>query len=227
MRLSLNYAHLLPLLLANVALSYGKEINSVDLSNPSVMAAPGSDSFPHQGWVASIDWSISDTSGINADDYFAITMPRVYKVKFNEGDTSFAVSTKDGTEVFQCFAPQQASFKYQDTILKCHALTDLSVFGSISGSLTTTLVLSNGGSAYPNEMANSEYFSAGQNTLYFNDLEATINANAKSESDDFYFSGRSTAYKSLESYFLGFNCPNGHVVSASQYIEYDLSLIHI
>ncbi|BAO42380.2 alpha-agglutinin [Kluyveromyces marxianus DMKU3-1042] len=207
-----------------VSVTSAKDVTSnIKLSNPSVVAAPGSNSFPHQGWVATLDWSVDDTSNVKAKDYFSISMPHVYKVKFNDGDTSFNVTLDNNENVFECYAPQQAAYKYDSTTLQCYALTDFSSYKSLSGSLKTTLVLSDGGSAYTPEINNAKYFSAGEGKISFNDLEASINLDAYPETNDFYFSGRSTAYGSLESYFLGFKCPNGYVLGAKQQIQYDIN----
>lgn len=92
----LSYHHLLHLFLIPVV--FAKELTDVTFSSLSFEALSGSNEFPHQGWTASFDYAISDTSKISEGDYFTLVMPHVYRIKFDGLATSLTVSLDDGTE---------------------------------------------------------------------------------------------------------------------------------
>ena len=219
----LSYHHLLHLFLIPVV--FAKELTDVTFSSLSFEALSGSNEFPHQGWTASFDYAISDTSKISEGDYFTLVMPHVYRIKFDGLATSLTVSLDDGTEAFECYASQQAAYLFKDTILKCDVIGDLSRYSSVSGNLKISILFSNGGSAYQYELENAKAFKANEvRTITFGEsLSSDITFSSLGEKNGFYYSGRTTTYNSLESYYLGFTCPNGYVLGATEVIEYDIS----
>ncbi|AET39792.1 Sag1p Ecym_4780 [Eremothecium cymbalariae DBVPG len=201
-------------------LGMAANISGISFSDLTITAVPGSQSYPHQGWWAKFRYSIPDTTDVKAGDYFTLTMPEVYKIKFDNTQTSFKVSL-GSDPIFECYASKQAAYLHEETVMQCDVLTDLSGYESISGEIQITLVFSDGSSIYQYELQHASTFTDGLHTVNIGDMTAEIDVSAADYTDGFYYSGRTTTYNSLELYYLGFNCPNGHVLSAKQTMQYD------
>ncbi|CCC66701.1 hypothetical protein NCAS_0A01430 [Naumovozyma castellii] len=214
-------AILLGLSYLSVVLS--KEITDVKYSGLSYSPAY-SVLYPDQGWIASFDFSISDTSSIAKGDTFSLSMPYVYRVKFDDNDEYIAVPLNNGTNAFQCTVSQQAAYLNEDTILTCTALTDLSSYSSIDGALSFVVVFNSGGSAYQYELADASFFSAGTMDVPLGDqMSAPITFSAAPEFTGAYSIGRSTTFGYFESYYVGMQCPNGYLVGGAGQINYDIA----
>ncbi|AQZ09617.1 SAG1 (YJR004C) [Zygosaccharomyces parabailii] len=178
--------------------------------------------YPHQGWSASLDFSINSSLSVYSGDYFTLDFPMVYRIKFDDDRTTTNVTLQDGTEAFECFAAQQAAYKYQNTILKCIAIEDLSSYSSLSGSISFGLSFSNGGSIYQYELENAGQFHSGTMDLSLTDqLSAPIEFDSANFTEGLYTIGRTTTYNGLETYYLGMSCPDGFLLGGTQTINYD------
>lgn len=178
--------------------------------------------YPHQGWSASLDFSINSSLSVYSGDYFTLDFPMVYRIKFGDDRATTNVTLQDGTEAFECFAAQQAAYKYQSTILKCIAIEDLSSYSSLSGSISFGLSFSNGGSIYQYELENAGQFHSGTMDLSLSDqFSAPIEFDSANFTEGLYTIGRTTTYNGLESYYLGMSCPNGFLLGGTQTINYD------
>ncbi|AGO12004.1 AaceriAGR327Cp [[Ashbya] aceris (nom. inval.)] len=198
-------------------------ISDIAFSGLNIEAVAGSQRYPHQGWAAKFDYHIKDASKIKTSDYFIVTMPSVYKIKFDNKQNQFNVGL-DGKDIFKCYALQQAAYIHEDTVLKCEALGDMSGYKKIDGTISLTLVFSDGGSIFAHEYKNAARFHVGFNELSFNgELKGNFEAASVPHTDGFYYSGKTSTYNSLELYYLGFNCPTGYVLGANHRIEYDKS----
>ncbi|AEY99149.1 FAGR327Cp [Eremothecium gossypii FDAG1] len=198
-------------------------ITGISFSELNIEAVTGSQKYPHQGWTAKFDYHIEDASKINPTDYFTIAMPSVYKIKFDNNQNQFHVGLH-GKDIFKCYALQQAAYIHEDTVLKCEALGDMSEHKKIDGTISLTLVFSDGGSIFAHEYKNAARFRAGANEVSFDGkLKGKFEADSVQHTDGFYYSGKTSTYNSLELYYLGFNCPSGYALNSSHEIEYDKS----
>ncbi|QLG70577.1 hypothetical protein HG535_0A05180 [Zygotorulaspora mrakii] len=203
--------------LAGIALA--KTIDSISFSGLQYSPLT-SYKFPHQGWTASFDFDISEN--VHQDDHFTMNFPLIYRIKFDGNDPSTIVSLNDGTKAFECYVSQQAAFLYNSTNFRCNAITDLSSYSSVSGSITFSFSFSSGGSIYPFELEDATQFHSGtMNVPLTEDLSAEITFDRGSFDGDIYTIGRTTTYDSLETYYLGMKCPNGYLLEGSQTINYD------
>ncbi|GCE98341.1 hypothetical protein ZYGM_004547 [Zygosaccharomyces mellis] len=198
-----------------------KEINTISFSGLTFTPL-SSLHYPHQGWSTSFDFKIDDGSSVSKDDYFSLSFPTVYRIKFDDNKLTTNATLQDGSEAFECVAAQQAAYKNKDTIFKCVAIRDLSSYSSLSGSLSFGLSFSSGGSAYQYEMQNADKFHSGSmQVLLADQLSAPIQFDSANFTKDIYTIGRSTTFNSLESYYLGMSCPNGYLLGGTQTINYD------
>ncbi|SJM82009.1 uncharacterized protein ZBIST_0249 [Zygosaccharomyces bailii] len=197
------------------------EINDISFSDLDYIPLT-SLRYPHQGWSASLDFSISSSLSVYSGDYFTLDFPTVYRIKFDDDRATTNITLQDGTEAFECFAAQQAAYKYQNTILKCIAIEDLSSYSSLSGSISFGLSFSNGGSIYQYELENAGQFHSGTMDLSLTgQLSAPVEFDSVNYTEGLYTIGRTTTYNGLESYYLGMNCPNGFLLGGTQTINYD------
>lgn len=178
---------------------------------------------PHQGWEAKFNFHIPESYQVKKDDYFELVLPRVYRIKFAQDSTELIIPMKDRpqTEVFHCTVPQQAAFKYADTIIKCVTLTDLAPHPEIFGEIKFVLSFSNGDSSYEYELKNADHFQSGLNDIEFVEgLNTQVHFNAADFSDHFYTTIRSTSYNTVEIYFLSMKCPNGYILGGTQRMNF-------
>ncbi|QLL33503.1 hypothetical protein HG536_0E04140 [Torulaspora globosa] len=174
--------------------------------------------YPQQGWKASFDFSIGQS--VSTGDFFELSMPHVYRLKFDNDESTMTAQLSDGTQAFKCYVTQQAAYLYEDTVFRCEATTDLSA--AVSGSMSFSLSFSNGGSAYKYELQNAQTFHAGVNEVQLSDkMSAPINFDAYDFNGDIYTIGRSTTYNKFESYYLGMKCADGYLLGGTQTINYD------
>lgn len=199
------------------------KIESVEFSNLSLK--PESPIIePHHAWEAKFNFRIPESYTVKKDDYFELVLPRVYRIKFTEDSTELIIPMKDRLqpEVFHCTIPQQAAFKYADTILRCTTLIDLAPHPEIYGEIKIVLSFSNGDSCYEYELENANYFESGMNYIELEEgLNTEVHFNAAQFSGAFYSTMKTTSYDSVETYFLSMNCPNGYILGGTQRINFD------
>ncbi|KOG98597.1 Sag1p, partial [Saccharomyces eubayanus] len=213
----------LVVLLCSLALASAADIDNISFSNLEI-APLTSNKQPDQGWTASFDFTIADSSSIKEGDQFTLSMPHVYRVKLSDPYQMTTISLNDGTEAFKCYVSQQAAYLYEDTILTCTAQTDLSSYNSIDGSITFSLNFSNGDSNYEYELENAKYFKSGPMLIQLGDqMSGVVNFDSATFTENVLHSGRTTGYDSFESYHLGMRCPNGHFLGGTEKINYDNS----
>lgn len=200
-----------------VALVFAAEITAISFSGLSYSPLTAYH-YPHQGWKASFDFSIKDS--VSKGDYFDLSMAHVYRVKFDNDNSSMIAQLQDGTQAFQCYVTQQAAYKFEETKLRCAALKELS--SSLSGSISFSLSFSTGGSAYSYELENAGVFHAGTNDVPLGDkMSAPITFDASQFDGDIYTIGRTTTYNNFETYYSAMKCQNGYLLGGVQTINYD------
>ncbi|CCK71653.1 Sag1p KNAG_0H02380 [Huiozyma naganishii CBS 8797] len=196
--------------ISNIAFS-NLQFKSTDIAIPSL------------GWITTFDFDISDASKIQQGDSFSISLPYVYRIKFENDAPNMDVSMKDGTTVFNCYASQQAAYKFSDSILTCFAIKDLTMYEAISGTISFPLNFNDGGSITQNYLDGANFFKSGSMQVSFSDeLSAPITFDPVHFNGNSYTMGRTTTYGSAESYHLGMSCPNGYLVGGEETIFYDM-----
>ena len=202
-------------------LTLSQEILNIEFSNLSYDPLT-SYLYPHQGWTATFDFEIPDTASIQAGDHFEVNLDRVYRVKFDSSDEVLTISLEDGTNIFKCVTTQQAAYIYDESIITCVAVEDLSKYELITGSMSFALNFNSGDSNTKIDLINAKFFHDGEMEVPINQyLAANITFDASSFSSEVYSVGRSTTYNSLETYYLGMECKNGFLVGGSQVIDFD------
>lgn len=200
-----------------VALALAAEITAISFSGLSYSPLTAYH-YPHQGWKASFDFSIKNS--VSKGDYFDLSMAHVYRVKFDNDDSSMIAELQDGTQAFQCYVTQQAAYKFEKTKLRCTALKELS--SPLSGSISFTLSFSSGGSAYSYELENAGVFHAGTNDVPLGEkMSAPITFDASQFDGEIYTIGRTTTYNNFETYYSAMKCQNGYLLGGVQTINYD------
>ncbi|CCF57624.1 hypothetical protein KAFR_0C06280 [Kazachstania africana CBS 2517] len=197
------------------------EISDITFANLSVIAL--SEAYPHLGWEASFDFSIEDASTIKQGDTFTLNLEHVYRLLLNgDNSSNMTISLDDGTDIFNCYVAQQAAYLYPNTIFVCEAIGNFSAYSLITGNITFGLTFSSGDSAYEYELEGANYYENGTTTVSFGDQMSTdIIFDSSSFDMDFYFISRTTSYDSIEVYYLGMNCPSGHLVGGTETIDFD------
>ncbi|SCU96963.1 LANO_0E14840g1_1 [Lachancea nothofagi CBS 11611] len=210
---------LLSLLLLGTALAI--QISTISFSDLSIESL-SSQKLPQKIWKLSFNFKLEAANTVSQDDYFLLNLPHVYRIKFGDNNDYQYITMADGSQAFRCYASQQAAYKFEDTILRCDAVTNLTFFSSLTGSLTVGIVFSNGGSSYQYELSNAKYFAGGQQTIDFgNGMSASTNFGSAPAFDGYYYEGHTTTYGTMESYYLGFTCPDGYILGGSQIIDYN------
>ncbi|CAI4043808.1 Sag1p SKDI_10G2110 [Saccharomyces kudriavzevii IFO 1802] len=209
--------------LCSLAFSSAANIDDISFSNLEI-APLTSNKQPDQGWTASFDFTIADASSIKEGDEFSLSMPHVYRVKLSDVSQTTTISLKDGTEAFKCYVSQQAAYLHENTIFRCTALTKLSSYNTIDGSITFSLNFSNGNSKYEYELENAKFFKSGPMLVQLGDqMSDVVSFDSATFTENVLHSGRTTGYDSFESYHLGMRCPNGYFLGGTEKIDYDNS----
>ncbi|CCH60815.1 hypothetical protein TBLA_0D03150 [Henningerozyma blattae CBS 6284] len=205
------------------ALFVAKDItNEVFFSN-LIIKPQTPEKIPHQGWAISFDFSIGTPSNILKGDTFFLLFPHVYRIKFDDTDDYLKVLLSNEKEAFSCYPSQQAAYKYENTILTCNALNDLSGLSSVKGTIGFSISFSSGDSVYQYELQNAKYFKSGLMNFQFHNMNADVSFDSTELSDIVYCAGRTTTYGSMESYYLLMQCPHGYISEGSLVLNFDSS----
>ncbi|SCU85897.1 LADA_0D10638g1_1 [Lachancea dasiensis] len=207
-------------LMSMISCVLGAQISQIAFNDLSLEAL-SNQKLPHKIWKLTFDFELSNPATISQEDYFLLNLPHVYRIKFSDGTDYQYISTNDGNRLFRCYATQQAAYKFESSALRCDAMKSLSSFSSLTGTLAIGIVFSNGGSAYQYELKNANYFDSGLKTIDFGDgMSASTRFDPASDFEEYYYEGHTTTYGTMESYYLGFTCPNGYILGGSQVIDY-------
>ncbi|SCV03581.1 LAMI_0H09318g1_1 [Lachancea mirantina] len=218
-KLEYKFTVIIAILFEVIVVALGAVIENVKLSDLSLEKL-SVQAYPHRMWKASFDFVIEQQGQITKGDYFDVAMPTVYRMKFQNDALSETIYFDDGTEAFNCSATQQAAYLYDQTVMQCEALSNFG--GTLSGKIAIGVMFSDGGSAYEFELINSKVFSAGQQTVELTPgLQSEIIFESASNEGVYYYDGRTTTYGSMESFYLGLECPNGYILGGKQVINYD------
>ncbi|SSD62217.1 uncharacterized protein SCODWIG_03979 [Saccharomycodes ludwigii] len=216
------FLHLLFVLLITCT-NATSEILAITFSDLSF--SPQGAKYPEESWTATFNFAIDAGIPIDIGDYFTVSMPHIYRLKIGDDEGSFDVRLSDGTNAFRCYAYQQAAYLYEDTILACESYNSFTSANMVTGSISVSLIFSNGDSYYKYELQNANFFQADtpQNVLFGDELSANITFDSLGENNEMYYFARTTTYGTLESYTLGHACPNGYILGGTEILTYDIN----
>ena len=200
---------------ALIATSVAKEISGVFIGFES-LTWDKAGNYAYQGpqyptWNAVLDWSLDGTT-TSPGDTFTLIMPCVFK--FTTSATSVDL-TANGITYATCDLHAGEEFTTYSS-LTCTVTDSLSSVHEAMGTVTIPLAFNVGGSGSSVDIADSTCFTAGTNTVTFQDGDTSISTQAYfaaatgSSSGLLYFQRSVPSLNKLNALAILPDCPNGY-----------------